>query len=259
MSSWKPILEAHQLPPEGTDESEHLDFKLQPWSRDERGKSEILRDVAQFANHLGGSLIVGAREDEAGRLQEYVDVEAPDVVVSRINDACYANLFPRVSLDCIAMNTSKGNHVVVANVQASVEPVAIRVGDKWEFYRRYGRSKKPIDFEEVQRMWTEGRRGKILMSKIPKTDLTRIHLDVRPGPGCFPQFMDADSGIILADDYFTVALASRETFNFPYEFVKAVWPRVAGGWFVALDVTFERYGDRWSARHGEARRAPRAT
>jgi hypothetical protein len=67
MNTWKPITNSSSLPPIGSEESEHLDFKRDPWDKGDKGYNELARDVAQFANHLGGSIIVGADEDDEGR------------------------------------------------------------------------------------------------------------------------------------------------------------------------------------------------
>jgi len=71
---WKPIATRADLPLPQTEESEHLEFKREPWPDTDDGKREIARDVAQFANHLGGSIIVGAVDDGQDRLSGYVAV-----------------------------------------------------------------------------------------------------------------------------------------------------------------------------------------
>lgn len=251
MLAWKPIVDASELPALGTDESEFLDFKRDPWSGDEKGKAEQLRDVVQFANHLGGSLIVGADEDTSGRLHDFVPVPDAQGVASRLRDLCYARLSPRVEVDCVVLKIPSGSEVVVANVAPSVGPVAIKHGDKWEFYRRYGKSKKPIDFEEVEHMWTDGRRGKLMLLKIPTEksadERRRVFVDATASD---PAFLRGPCVLTLHDDRFELKLENQQTFGLPYEFVRAAWEGSEGQWFVSLTARFELRGSESTIRVG---------
>jgi hypothetical protein len=64
---------------QGTPESEVLDFKRTwgPWcdyGAKEDAKEEAAKDIAAFANHRGGHIVVGAQEDEK-RIKEWVSVD----------------------------------------------------------------------------------------------------------------------------------------------------------------------------------------
>ncbi len=255
MVPWVPIVDASLLPLIGTEESEHLDFKRQPWGASDDDKNELLRDVAQFANHLGGSIIIGAEEGEGGRLARFVSIEDPETVILRVRNTCYDRLSPRVVVVALTLNNAESS-IVVVNVQPSVGPVAIRVSKekkkiRWEFCRRYGKTKQPIEFEEVERMWSDGRRGKVLLSRIPDPQLKTVYLDIEVPREATKFFLfDQASTITRDEDYFGLKLPGGETFNFPYEFVKSVWPRVEGGWFVVLDVKLDyRNSGGWVLRH----------
>jgi hypothetical protein len=87
---WKRIESTSGLPQLGTDESECLDFKEKPWGANQSETIELARDVAQFANQLGGSLIVGA-EEESDRLKGYADVSERAQLQTRIADVCHSN------------------------------------------------------------------------------------------------------------------------------------------------------------------------
>lgn len=82
MNTWKPITNGSSLPPIGSEESEHLDFKRDPWDQGDKGDNELARDVAQFANHLGGSILVGADEDDEGRCTIYVKMTFTGIAMS---------------------------------------------------------------------------------------------------------------------------------------------------------------------------------
>lgn len=176
VTAWTSIVDVSQLPAIGTDESETLDFKREPWGVGDKDKLELLRDVVQFHNHLGGTLIIGAAEQN-GRLSGFFPVQDPEVVAARIRSTCYERLSPRMEPEVVTLNVG-GLDIIVVNAQASNGPVAIRVGDRWEFYRRYGKSKMPFGFEEAEHMWGDGRRGKLQLLKIPESQLKNVFLDI---------------------------------------------------------------------------------
>ena len=116
--------------------------------------------------------------------------------------------------------------------------------ERWEFKRRFGKNKRTITFEEVERMWTEGRKGRILLSKVPTGSdvyVDAIELGI---------YMKGPFGLQMKDDYFLLALdLPGKTVNLPYECVRASWPRAGGGWSIALDVEFSRLGEGIRAKY----------
>jgi len=242
MTTWQPITQNSELPQphDSVEESEFLDFKAEGWKGGEDGAREIARDVAQFANHLGGSIIVGAVEDDHNRLMAYQPVPDAASVAQRVTDVCHTWLFPRLEIHpTLMVTTDRKDAVLVVNVEPFGGVVAItpRGKDYSEFYRRFGKGKKPISFEEVERMWTDGRKGRLLLAKIPKIDLGKVRLDVVEGHGIA---LSKHLELLRLDDYFNVSFgAGAPSFNFPYEFVRAVWPAAGGGWHLSLSVKFE--------------------
>jgi hypothetical protein len=180
--------------------------------------------------------VVGAVEDGQDRISDYLPIDAPAVVAARINDVCHSALSPRPRVQTNVVYIAADHPVVVVNVWPHDGVVANKVkgNDRWEFYRRFGKGKKPIAFEEVERMWTDGRKGRVLMSRIPETDLGLLRVDAREGHGVH---MLGPYTIVRMQDYFTLYLSRPGTaFNLPYECVKAVWPSTGGGWSISLDV-----------------------
>lgn len=248
MTHWKPIEDASTLPQPGTEESEHVDFKREPWDRTDSGKLELLRDVAQFANHLGGSLVIGAQDSPDRRLIGYVDVEETEKVERRVTQACYERLSPRVEVGC-AILTTEGHRVLVVNVPASIGPVRIKVSgtERWEFYRRHGKLKHPISFEEVERMWSDYRRGRILLSKVPEG--APIYVDPSIADSAFHMMLKSPAYLELHEGHFTIVVSQLFDVNLPYEAVRAVWPRVGGGWSVSLAARLESENGRPVGRY----------
>jgi hypothetical protein len=235
MNVWKPITDNSSLPPIGTEESEYLDFKREPWDSSDTGYNELARDVAQFANNFGGSIVLGADEDGGDRLSGYVDVADAAKVAARVSDVCHSALSPRADVQPVVV-LHGAVHLVVVNVAPFDGVVANRVKgtDRWEFKRRFGKSKRSLTFEEAERMWTEGRKGRVMLGKIPDADLNRIRIDVKEGHGIH---LNGPFTIQRSADHFMIAFSTPgPVFNLPYESVRAVWPSAHGGWAVALDV-----------------------
>ena len=237
MDAWKPILDQASLPPLDAEESELLDFKREPWESNDSGYNELARDVAQFANHLGGSIIVGAVEDGQDRLAEYVSVPDAAAVAARVADVCHSALSPRPDVRPVVITTG-AIQVVSVNVLPHDGVVANRLKgtDRWEFKRRFGKTKRSLTFEEVEEMWTEGRRGRVLLSKVPQG--SSIYIDAIENN----VHLQGPFQIRLQDDYFIVAFdRPGHNVSLPYECVRAVWPRAGGGWSIALAVEFSRF------------------
>jgi predicted HTH transcriptional regulator len=235
MIIWTPITKTTDLPRLGTEESETLDFKEEAWKSGEDGSRELARDVTQFANHLGGSVVLGAVEDEDNRVVAFQHVEDAATVAQRVTDVCRSWLFPRLDVTTALLTSSDHKTVVVVNVEPADGVVAVtpRGKDYCEFYRRVDKSKKPLTFEEVERMWTDGRRGRVLVSRMPTEALDDVRLNA------------IEEGVVLTkrakvrkhESHLEVAYGTS-IFTFPYEAVQAVWPASDGGWCLALAARF---------------------
>ncbi|HEY5076434.1 MAG TPA: ATP-binding protein [Acidimicrobiia bacterium] len=82
MSRFVPIIDANQLPKPG-DGFERAVLDLKSTASPKPGFHHA-KDVAAFANHLGGTLLIGAQETD-GRVREYAPLS--ESVVSAIKDA----------------------------------------------------------------------------------------------------------------------------------------------------------------------------
>lgn len=131
------ISRPEQLPPLGAFERETLDFKRAQGAA--RGAFEYAKDVAALANHLGGTILVGAVEDRAtATLVRYepMDTAAARAVRTEYEQAVrnLCSPVPEVVVETIAHDTG---FVVAVNVRAHVEKlVGVHRpgdGDAWTF------------------------------------------------------------------------------------------------------------------------------
>lgn len=77
----------------GATEGQDLDFKLAPYALDAtKGKWELAKDVAAFANASGGCLVIGVREEQQAHHVAAVAAEICRVPKVRVNVSRYRDL-----------------------------------------------------------------------------------------------------------------------------------------------------------------------
>lgn len=175
-----PITNAAELPPIGIHEAVDLDFKATV-STAAGYRFELAKDVAALANALGGSLLVGAHEKPAGRLDSYglPATADPDAIVAAyeqsVRDRCRpAPLFSSERID------QYGKIVIAVNVEPTVtQPTAVRVtkdaisdekysGEAWCFPIRVGTQTAYLSPEVLPMyMLPNVRRTWLLLKAIP--------------------------------------------------------------------------------------------
>lgn len=117
--SYKPIVLRGDLPPTGpmhanAQEREHLDFKV--FSDPKKGL-EHAKDIAAFANALGGTILVGVSDDNGF-------IAVPGVLTARQTAVQVKDLYehaalrcsPKLSIDAVIVALSDGGAVVAVNV-----------------------------------------------------------------------------------------------------------------------------------------------
>jgi hypothetical protein len=83
-------------------ESEDLDYKRAHYSADDRGREELAKDIAAFANHTGGLLVLGMAEDK-GVPSKVFDVDLDDHHLRHIRQVVANNTAPPVPYEAIAV------------------------------------------------------------------------------------------------------------------------------------------------------------
>ncbi|MFF9409817.1 helix-turn-helix domain-containing protein [Streptomyces anandii] len=83
-------------------ESEDLDYKRAHYSADDRGREELAKDIAAFANHTGGLLILGMAEDK-GVPSKVFDVDLDDRHLRHIRQVVANNTAPPVPYEAISV------------------------------------------------------------------------------------------------------------------------------------------------------------
>src|SRR2546427_6870063 len=84
---------AERVIPRQTREDDYLEFKADPWQGNDAGKRECARDVAQFANASGGTVLVGVPEQDHVA-QGFKDVPSPEDLMHWIGDVLNGRLEP---------------------------------------------------------------------------------------------------------------------------------------------------------------------
>lgn len=110
-------------------ENEQLDWKSEPYPS---GKGdEIAKDVASFANHLGGVIIIGVAEDQHGRASGATPFKASvDSTVRQITQACLARIEPYVHITATPIPATDGDAWFLAIIvpKSADAPHAVRLG-----------------------------------------------------------------------------------------------------------------------------------
>ena len=130
---FRPIVATTDLPPVGTSrESGTFDFKERQDPADQR---ELAKDVAAFANALGGVLLVGAVEDRKratlGVYKPMADLKDAETLRKAYELAVTQRCVPQPVIEAVRIETTSGvhppGHVVAVNVYAaSMGPIGVR-------------------------------------------------------------------------------------------------------------------------------------
>jgi hypothetical protein len=182
--AYKPIRSADDLAARlivgETREDHWLDFKgfeqktVWPWSDND----ECRRDVVQFANASGGSVVVGAIE-ENHVLKGFQGVPDPDDTIRRLDEVLKGRLEPVPAIEPVTLRTATGEDVVVVNVPPSLRLVALRFNDdRYQFPIRAVDSKRYMTLGEIEaRMQDQTRVHRLRLEQIGRQEL--VGLDVK--------------------------------------------------------------------------------
>lgn len=215
------------LPALGTEESETLDFKLNGYGGTDENKREAAADLAQFANHRGGWLILGAK-DEGDRVTEYPGLDDIADQEMRLRDVANALLDPRPDVVTSRVRGPARKDILVATVQPHAGVVGVRYQGsepKYRFPVRIGKRKQSMTFEEVERMWTQDRRAWVLLNSIPEKNRHQLRLDAEI------QGLSPEAWVLVSlEPTFALFMApDTNRVHVPYAFITTVWPSHPNG------------------------------
>lgn len=152
-----------------TRESIYLDFKAALEKEKANAAIELARDIAQFANTLGGCLVFGVSErtDGDGRrvAEKFISVDRADLVLERVTSSVTNYLVPNtLSYSAIPIDLSTGDVVVVVNVPPSAKVVTVfdRQTNAIQFIRRNSRGKTYHNPAQLEAALMDGSRAKYL-------------------------------------------------------------------------------------------------
>lgn len=121
-------------------ENEHLDFKSSPGWND---VMDAAKDVAAFANHLGGDIIIGIDEDGNDRAEDWDPI--PNHEIAAIEEKAVnwlkAHLYPREFVQTVRMGRVPANKADHSVLVVSVPPYPDLVG-----IEKSGNRKGEVDF-----------------------------------------------------------------------------------------------------------------
>ncbi len=181
-----PLTQTASLPTIGSAiERPILDLKVKPAPN----AFEKAKDVAAFANHVGGTLLIGASEVD-GRLSAYVGLDdagdVRDAYSKAVADLCQPH--PLVDFEDFAAPGSSTKRVVAVNVWPSLNLVGVKVlshpnpggygGVSFVYPVRSGTDATYLEPGQLAMYMTPSvRRVAVMLSKIPLD--TEVHIYIR--------------------------------------------------------------------------------
>lgn len=264
MPVFEPITKPEQLPPEQVAyETAVFDMKKQvkrkamddpTSSRVRFDKFEMAKDVAAFANSLGGTILIGAAEDKArGVLGKYFPMTEADTkeLKDAYGEAVKERCSPAPLLDANPIQKD-GGFVLAVNVWPFPgQPVAVMLrGDKtdgygdpaWVFFHRVGDDAKPIKPEQLAMlMIPELRRKMILVDSIPQSSRSLLYLFSANGNNM------AVIGLTVHPVGHSISLrlnsgAVNAWFEIPLDAVKFVWKEPNGTYHISIAGSVDEQG-----------------
>ena len=143
--------------PDGLRESEQLDFKAELYGNSDSQRRELAGDLAAFANHRGGLLILGIDEDDHGAADSLPLVELTDAEQRRIHQILAGNVFPHLPIEVfpIALNDDGRGVIIVAVAPSPLRPHAVAVNDAMRYPRRQGTVTRYLSESEVADLYRD--------------------------------------------------------------------------------------------------------
>jgi hypothetical protein len=236
--TFSPLQKPQQLPNIGQAiERPVMDWKARPAAF----AFEKAKDVAAFANHLGGTLLIGASEAN-GRLHGYAGMPAADATTCRdgyskaVADRCQPR--PAVDFEEYEDPNDPTKRVVAINVQPSLNLVGVKVnGDKsaegyggaaYVFPVRSGTDARYLEPGQLAMFMTpQIRRVAVMLARIPVDADVDILGNGSPYNTTFVSVQEEENliRVRMPDNMYRIL---------PLDLVRSVYKNSAGRWQVIM-------------------------
>jgi hypothetical protein len=223
---------------------------------------ELAKDIAAFANHIGGVILVGAFERE-DRLAEFrgIDPTRAEQLAERYDKVARDNCRPSVIARAHVIPWDDAKAIVAVNVEAypaalvgsqfyavkdaaKDEPEKRKPGNAWQFPVRHDDDTSLIS-PEVMPMYMNAnvRRTIIMLSQIPAKDYTRLNVDavydlegrafVAPISAALRNFsIDTNAADLIVDGH---------ALSIPLDEIQTVWrDDIRSEWFIGVSGRVQR-------------------
>lgn len=209
----------------------------------------LAKDVAAFANHLGGTLIIGAQEKNS-RVEAYVPM--PEADANKTQDAFSKEVAQRCSpkplIDFGRYKNANGDVILTVLVSPSVgQPIGVKVvadkaaggyggDDAYAFPIRSGSDTSFLLPEQLAMyMLPELRKLEILLSPVKDGDTIKLHGVAKEGPGAPYEVkfkkLDVANGSVTIEKA-TAGGKETKLVALPLDAIRGVWK--ADCWHVAM-------------------------
>ena len=142
---------------DGLQESEQLDFKAELYGNGDSQRRELAGDLAAFANHRGGLLILGVGENDHGAADSLPLVELTDAEQRRVHQIVAANVFPHLPIEVFSTALEDGGRgvMIIAVAPSPLRPHAVAVNDALRYPRRQGTVTRYLSESEVADLYRD--------------------------------------------------------------------------------------------------------
>ena len=243
----------------GEQEGENLDYK---GTADTSEWWELAKDIAAFANHLGGVVLLGAYERPDG-LPNLRGLPAAEVkaLANAYDKAARDRCRPSPLVTCKAIPWEDDREILAVNVQAYLglvgaqfyvtrankdasQPTITSAANAWQFPMRVGKDNPPLPLEQaIMHMSTHARRTAILLAGIENRNNMRLqfcHPETRSMVpwGCSLREHAVEQNVAVIQPHSRSSLVAV-----PLDDIEAVWRDADGVWCIRITGYLEDWTD----------------